>query len=74
LYVYICKESTLYQAYRNAKPNDGSSGLDGITFDWIEEYRVVKYLEEIRKELKEKTYKPEPNRRVEISKENVKKR
>lgn len=74
LYVHICKVSTLYQAYRNAKANDGSSGLDGITFDWIEEYGVVKYLEEISKELKEETYKPEPNRRVEISKENGKKR
>lgn len=51
MYVHICKVSTLYQAYRNAKANDGSSGLDGITFDWIEEYGVMKYLEEISKEL-----------------------
>jgi len=44
LYVHICKVSTLYQAYQDAKANHGSSGLDGITFDWIEEYGVVKYL------------------------------
>jgi RNA-directed DNA polymerase len=74
LYVHICKISTLYQAYQNAKANDGSSGQDGITFDWIEEYGVTEYLEEIGKELKEKTYKPEPNRRVEIPKKNGKKR
>jgi len=74
LYVHICKVSTLYQAYRNAKANDGSPGLDGITFDWIEEYGVTEYLEEIGKELKEKTYKPEPNRRVEITKGNGRKR
>jgi len=74
LYVHICKVSTLYQAYQDAKANHGSSGLDGITFNWIEEYGVVKYLEEISKELREKTYKPEPNRGVEIPKENGKKR
>lgn len=74
LYVHICKVSTLYQAYKDAKDNDGSPGLDGITFEWIEEYGVVKYLEEISKELKDRIYKPQPNRRVEIPKENGKKR
>ena len=74
LYVHICKESTLYQAYQDTRANNGSPGLDGITFDWIEEYGVVKYLEEISNELKDKTYKPAPNRRVEIPKENGKKR
>jgi len=38
LYVHICKVSMLYQAYQDAKANDGSPGRDGITFDWIEEY------------------------------------
>ena len=74
LYVHICKVSTLYQAYQDAKASKGSPGLDGITFDWIEEYGVVKYLEEIGNELEDKTYKPAPNRRVEIPKENGKKR
>ena len=74
LYVHICKVSTLYQAHKEAKENDGSPGLDGITFDWIEEYGVKKYLEEISVELKNRTYKPTPNRRVEIPKENGKKR
>lgn len=68
LYVHICKKSTLYQAYQDAKENNGKPGLDGITFNWIEEYGVMKYLEEISKELKDKTYKPAPNRRVEILK------
>jgi len=74
LYVHICKVATLYQAYKNAKANDGRPGLDGITFEWIEDYGVMKYLEEISNGLREKTYKPEPNRRVEIPKENGKKR
>lgn len=74
LYVHICKVSTLYQAYKEAKENDGSPGLDGITFEWIEEYGVEKYLEEISCELKDRTYKPTPNKRVEIPKENGKKR
>ena len=74
LYGHICKVSTLYQAYRNAKANDGSSGLDGITFDWIEEYGVVKYLKGDKQGTEGETYQPEPNRRVEIPKENGKKR
>jgi len=51
LYVHICKISTLYQAYQDAKANHGSPEWDGITFDCIEEYGVMKYLEEISKEL-----------------------
>lgn len=74
LYVHICKVSTLYQAYKEAKENDGSHGLDRVTFEWIEEYGVEKYLEEISCELKDRTYKPTPNKRVEIPKENGKKR
>lgn len=33
------------------KANYGSPERDGITFDCIEEYGVIKYLEEISKEL-----------------------
>lgn len=74
LYVHICKVTTLYQAYQDARANGGKPGMDGITFDWIEEYGVVKYLEEISSELKEKTYKPEPNRKVRIPKGDGKER
>jgi RNA-directed DNA polymerase len=74
LYVHICKGTTLHEAYREAKANDGSPGIDGLTFEMIEEYGVGKYLEEISEELKGKTYRPAPNRRVEIPKDNGKKR
>jgi RNA-directed DNA polymerase len=37
LYVHVCKRKTLYEAYRMAKANDGASGIDGVTFEAIEE-------------------------------------
>src|SRR5205085_7685991 len=37
LYVHICKMETLREAYRMAKKNDGAPGIDGVTFDAIEE-------------------------------------
>ena len=51
LYVHICKISTLYQAYQDAKANHGSPERDGTTFDCIEECGVMKYFEEISKEM-----------------------
>jgi len=37
LYVHVCKMETLHEAYRAAKKNDGAPGIDGVTFDAIEE-------------------------------------
>ena len=37
LYVHVCKMETLYEAYRLAKRNNGAPGLDGVTFEAIEE-------------------------------------
>jgi RNA-directed DNA polymerase len=37
LYVHVCKMETLHEAYRMAKSNDGAPGIDGVTFDAIEE-------------------------------------
>ena len=51
LYVHVCKGETLYEAYRRAKENDGAPGIDGVTFEAIEESGVESFLGQIRNEL-----------------------
>src|ERR1035438_6655321 len=58
LYVHVCKRNTLDEAYRMAKENDGASGIDGVTFEAIEESGVEGFLEQIREELASNTYRP----------------
>lgn len=65
---------TLHEAYKLAKENDGSSGIDGVTFEDIEEYGVDQYLSEIKQELDYGTYLPMRNRRQEIPKSSGKMR
>ena len=72
LYVHICKRETLQEAYRMAKKNDGAPGIDGVTFEAIEESGLEGFLEQIRDELVSGTYRPSRNRRKEIPKDNGK--
>src|ERR1700746_2702721 len=48
LYVHICKMETLQAAYQMAKSNQGAPGIDGITFDVIEERGVESFLKQIQ--------------------------
>ena len=68
LYVHVCKMETLRQAYKLAKANNGAPGIDGVTFEDIEEAGLDDFLSEIRDELVSGTYHPMGNRRKEISK------
>jgi RNA-directed DNA polymerase len=72
LYVHICKTETLRQAYALAKDNDGAPGVDAVTFEAIEAQGVEAFLEQIRDELVQRTYKPLPARRREIPKDGGK--
>jgi len=72
LYVHICKTETLRQAYALAKENDGAPGVDGVTFEAIEVQGVEAFLEQIRDELVQRTYKPLPARKQEIPKDGGK--
>src|SRR6201994_2772521 len=68
LYVHVCKMETLLEAYQMAKSNDGAPGIDGVTFDTIEESGREGFLTQIRDELVTKTYRPMRVRKKEIPK------
>lgn len=69
----ILEKENLNKAYKHVKANKGAPGVDGVTVD--EAYESItqnkeKWLHQIRK----RTYKPQPVRRVQIPKENGKMR
>lgn len=68
LYDKVYRADILEHAYLLCKSNGGSSGVDGVTFEQIEASGRVEWLEQLGKELHDKTYKPEPVRRVMIPK------
>ena len=70
LYVHICKMETLHEAYLMAKKNDGAPGIDGVTFEAIEEESgVASFVQQIRNELVTNTYRPMRARKKEIPKD-----
>jgi RNA-directed DNA polymerase len=72
LYVHVSKLETLRAAYTMAKQDDGTPGIDGVTFEAIEAAGVEPFLAQLRDELVSRTYRPLRNRRVEIPKEGGK--
>src|SRR5438270_13393427 len=72
LYVHVCKMETLHEAHWLAKKNNGAPGIDGVTFEAIEQGGVEAFLLQIRDELAAHTYRPMRNRRQEIPKEGGK--
>ena len=68
LYVHVCKRETLAEAYRQAKANDGAPGIDGVTFAAVDAGGEAEFLDQLRKELVERTYRPQRARKVEIPK------
>src|SRR5262249_7569933 len=66
LYVHVCKLETLHEAYLLAKKNNGAPGIDGVTFEAIEDSGVAAFLTQLRDELAAHTYRPMRNRRQEI--------
>jgi RNA-directed DNA polymerase len=72
LYVHVCKMETLHEAYLLAKKNNGAPGIDGVSFEAIEQSGVEAFLQLIRDELAAHTYRPMRNRRQEIPKDGGK--
>jgi RNA-directed DNA polymerase len=73
LYVHVCKIETLREAYQMARKNDGAPGIDGVTFEAIEESGAESFLGQIREELVSNTYRPMRARKKEIPKDGGKK-
>src|SRR5450631_2618442 len=73
LYVHVCKMETLREAYRMARSNGGAPGIDGVTFEAIEESGEESFLQQIRDELVSNTYRPMRARKKEIPKDGGKK-
>jgi RNA-directed DNA polymerase len=68
LYDKIYREDILAHAYALARANQGAPGVDGQTFEQIESTGQERWLAGIRQELRNKTYQPQPVRRVMIPK------
>ena len=69
----ILNQENLNKAYKKVVSNKGVAGVDGVTVEEVAEY-IKEHKEEIISKIKERKYKPQPVKRVQIPKENGKMR
>ena len=74
LYDKVRSMRFLWEAYRRVKAKGGAPGMDGVTFEEIEEGGLEEFLEGLHAELEMETYVPSPVLRVYIPKANGKQR
>jgi RNA-directed DNA polymerase len=74
LYDKIYRKDVLLWAWSCCRANGGSAGVDGQSFAGIEAKGVERWLDQLAKELNEKTYRPQAVRRVMIPKGDGKQR
>jgi RNA-directed DNA polymerase len=70
----VYRRDILVYACRCCKSNKGAAGVDGQSFEDIEEYGIDRWLDELTQELKSRTYQPAAVRRVHIPKPDGKTR
>src|ERR1700729_1131492 len=68
LYDKVWRADILTHAYNLARANKGAPGVDGVTFDQIEASGLENWLTRLGEELRAKTYRCQPVRRVMIPK------
>lgn len=64
----------LEEGYRRVKENNGAAGVDAQDFEGIEKQGIDKFLKELGDDLRKRTYRPSPVKRVWIDKANGGKR
>jgi RNA-directed DNA polymerase len=68
LYDKVYREDIVLRAWVLAKADDGSPGRDDESFEDIESRGLMKWLNDLRKDLHDKTYRPQPVKRVMVEK------
>jgi RNA-directed DNA polymerase len=68
LYDKVYRQDILAHAYQRCLANQGAAGVDGENFQDIEAYGVERWLAALTQELKDRTYRPTPVKRVWIPK------
>jgi RNA-directed DNA polymerase len=72
LYGLISHPETLKAAWQQVRANEGAAGVDGISFTQIERQGLEPWLEELGREVRDKSYRCQAVRRVYIPKANGK--
>ena len=65
----VCQRENMLQAYKRVKRNKGSPGVDGLTVPELLEH-LESHWRNIKEQLLQGTYRPQPVRQVEIPKPN----
>ncbi len=68
LYDKLARSDVMWRAWIDVCSNSGAAGVDGVTIAAVEESGVGVLLDVLAAELKAKTYRPQPLRRVHIPK------
>lgn len=69
----VVTDNNLWTAYRKVYANKGAPGVDGITVNELEGH-MLQYYDQLKRKLKDGTYKPQPVKRVAIPKADGSKR
>jgi RNA-directed DNA polymerase len=74
LYDKVYRRDILEFSYVRCRHNDGAAGVDCQSFEDIEAYGLDRWLDEVTEELRNRTYHPQPVRRVYLPKPDGKQR